>query len=46
MGYFGFPIAPNGPCEDCHYAQLCKRVKTDFVPVLAELSELKKKCKS
>jgi len=32
IGYHGFPLAPNGPCEKCAQADLCKRVKANFVP--------------
>jgi len=31
IGSHGFPLAPNGPCEKCAQADLCKRVKANFV---------------
>jgi len=24
IGYLGHPIGPNGPCEECGYAAVCK----------------------
>jgi hypothetical protein len=32
IGYFGAPLAPNGPCQKCPHLRLCKHVKTNFVP--------------
>ena len=32
IGYYSFPLAPNGPCENCGQSDLYKRVKADFVP--------------
>jgi hypothetical protein len=49
LGYYGTPLPPNGPCEKCSYAQLCKHVKANFVPktklqmVLAKLTEIEGK---
>jgi hypothetical protein len=46
IGFFGFPIPPNGPCEVCRYKQLCNRVQQKFVPktklqpILAKLERL------
>ena len=25
IGYYGFPLPPNGPCETCKVKELCKR---------------------
>ena len=32
FGCYGVPIAPNGPCEKCRYAEDCKRYSRDYVP--------------
>jgi|YelNatPaOPRAMG01_1025707.scaffolds.fasta_scaffold82926_3 hypothetical protein len=51
IGYFGHAIAPNGPCERCGYARLCRHVKLNFVPkaklqpILAKLEEVERKLK-
>jgi hypothetical protein len=52
IGYFGAPLAPNGPCENCNHAPLCKHVKANFVPktklqpILARLEEIERKLKT
>jgi len=52
VGYFGAPLAPNGPCEKCSYAPLCKHVKANFVPktklqsILAKIEEIERKLKA
>jgi hypothetical protein len=49
VGFYGAPLAPNGPCEKCSYARLCKHVKVNFVaktklqPILALLEDLEQK---
>jgi hypothetical protein len=49
---YGAPLAPNGPCEKCTYARLCKHVKANFVaktklqPILARLEEIERKLKT
>jgi len=46
---YGVPAPPNGPCEKCSYAQLCKHVKANFVPktklqpILAKIEEIEQK---
>ena len=25
VGYYGFPIVPNGPCSECPVREICKR---------------------
>lgn len=32
IGYYGFPIAPNGPCSKCKYNVLCQHIRQNFVP--------------
>jgi hypothetical protein len=51
IGYFGFPITPNGPCERCGYAKLCRHVRQNFVPkaklqpILVKIEEMERRLK-
>ena len=27
FGYYGFPLAPNDPCEKCAQADLCRKIR-------------------
>jgi len=27
IGYYGFPLAPNGPCEKCAQADFCRKAQ-------------------
>jgi len=48
IGFYGTPITPNGPCEKCGYGELCRHVKSNFIPrnrleeILLLLQEAKK----
>jgi|GEM_PF-1642879 len=32
FGYFGAPLAPNGPCEKCEYSEDCLKFAQRFTP--------------
>ena len=32
LGYYGTPLPPNGPCQNCQYASVCLHVTENFVP--------------
>jgi hypothetical protein len=32
LGYYGTPLPPNGPCQNCQYASVCAHVTENFVP--------------
>ena len=39
FGCYGAPIAPNGPCEKCKYAEDCRRFvpKEDVIQVFRDI---------
>jgi len=42
FGYHGFPIAPNGPCNDCPFDRICDHVSKFFISKDKVLADFKR----